>query len=151
MSALMLLASGCVEPLHELKAGDVDEIPLLVRFSAGCPVDVIQAVESCAPLPPDVPPGRDLVCRQKDKKIVWLAVTGDSLPYQADKTLPQFGIAFKDANYDPIEKPSGKDPCKDSLAGVLDCKMKKDAPHGTYKYSVVVGACSVLDPRIYVP
>lgn len=152
LSALVLLASGCTSTVRDLKAGDIDEIPLLVKFSAaGCPVDVLQVVESCESLPPGVLVGKDLACRNKGKRIVWFAVTGDSLPYHVGYALPKFEITFKDPADDPIEKADRGGRCKESTSGVLDCKIRNNAPQKTYGYSVVVAACPVLDPRIYVP
>jgi hypothetical protein len=145
--ALMLFASGCEQQMHPSRAGKVDEIPLLVRFemkdASWCPAEVLQVVESCESLPPDVKPGSDLVCRSKDKKIIWLAVSGTLAPYQQDPRLPQFRLDGVPA------KKVGRDPCGQSTDGALDCKIDSDA-HGEYKYSVYAGACS-LDPRIYVP
>jgi len=148
--ALMLFASGCEQPMQASSAGNVDEIPLLVRFemkdASWCPAEVLQVVESCvADRRAD-----DLACREKGQKIIWLAVTGASPPYQRGENPPEFGIVFKDKNDDPIENPRGGQ-CKDSRDGVLDCKIKRNTSPDTYHgYSVVAGACS-LDPRIYVP
>lgn len=144
--ALMLFASGCEQPIQASSAGNVDEIPLLVQFDEkGCPLAVIQVVESCDA----AHRADDLVCREKGQKIFWLAVTGASAPYQRGEKLPEFGIVFKNAKNDPIEKPRGGQ-CKDSRDGVLDCRIKANAPSDKYGYSVVTDACS-LDPRIYVP
>jgi hypothetical protein len=150
--ALTLFASGCEQPMQASIAGKADEIPVLVRFEVGCPKEVIEIVSSCAVpdsakdpnKPHEVP-----VCRKRTEKIIWLAVTGASAPYQRGENPPEFGIVFKNAKYDPIEKPGGGQ-CKDSRDGVLVCKIKKDTAQGTYDYSVVAGECP-LDPRIYVP
>jgi hypothetical protein len=156
VSALVLLAScGTLSapPVSASKTGDVEEAPLLVQFTAGCPTNVITVVEDCV-APPQIPPPTDtVVCRQKGKKVVWLAVAGSSPPYLVDPghPLPDFKIEPEQSNHDPIEKPGGGAGCKDSRNGVLECKIRTNA-HLFYKYSVVVAGCTPpLDPRIYVP
>jgi hypothetical protein len=138
VSALALLAGGCATTVHEPKPGDPNEFPLLVKFSdRKCPEEVIlPPVESCHTSISGA------VCREKGKRIIWVAVKGDSVPYQVDPD-QQFTLAGV-----PAKKPS-RDPCIQSSGGVLDCKIDLDA-HGEYKYSVTAGECT-LDPRIYVP
>ncbi len=150
--ALMLFASGCEQRMQASSAGKVDEIPLLVRFEDRCPKEVIETVAGCA-VPDSAKdpnkPDEVTVCRKRNEKIIWLAVTGASLPYQRDEKPPEFEIVFKKKDYDPLEKSFNRQ-CKDSSKGVLDCKIKGETPKGTYDYSVVSGDC-FLDPRIYVP
>lgn len=152
--ALALLASGCEQTMTATGAGNVEEMPLLVRFAQNpegkwCPQEVIQMVESCGPLPTTVLPGKDLVCRGKDKTINWVAVNGDLPPYFRDRALPEFEIRFKVPDDDPTKgKFGGK--CKDSKSGVLECKIAKNAKADyEYKYGVHTSDCG-LDPRIYV-
>lgn len=145
MLGVILFVGGCggSEKLPTSKAGDVDQIPLLVRFENHCPKGLIQIVESCD----SGHKGDDVICREHGKRIIWRAVTGASPPYQPDTT--DFDLAFKDATKDPTEH-SGGGRCKQSGGGVLDCKIKSDTAHAYYDYSLVSGTCS-LDPRIYVP
>jgi hypothetical protein len=151
--AVIVFAGGCEQRMEVSGFGKVDEIPLLVRFENQCPKEVIETVANCAvpdsardPNKPDEMPA----CRKQNEKIIWLAVTGASMPYQRDATPPEFEIVFKGGKYDPIEKSNGRE-CKASRNGVLDCKIKSGAPRDKwFDYSVVARSCT-LDPRIYVP
>lgn len=154
--ALTLLAGCC--STHS-RAGNVDEIPLLVQFDklTGCP-KVIQVVDSCEPhinLPQDVQPyAKDgsLVCRKKGKKITWLSVRGESTPYSHWEPA-EFRIELKQAKDEkdkPVETPTRGD-CKKSKNGVLECKIKADAESGVYEYDVIAAAGCSIDPRFYVP
>jgi hypothetical protein len=150
------LLSGCETTHKETMNNDagvagvatkVEDVPLLVHFEAGCPTAVTKVVESCDPatLPHDVPMGADLVCRGKDKKIVWLAVTdktGEAPTLSGD----QFTIEFTEGS-DPTDAH-----CKSSTDGVLECHVKPNA-RGKSKYAIKpdAGTCLQLDPRFYVP
>lgn len=156
--ALILIASGCeqaIEASHVVNSNDIplshdirlsNDIPLLVRFEDRCPKEVIEMVRACA-----APSDPVATCRKPNEKIIWFAVTGATPPYQADANLPDFQIVSKIKDqYDPTEKQGGGQ-CKESSNGVLNCKIKGNAPRNIfYDYSVVAGECS-LDPRIYVP
>ena len=152
--ATALLAGGCAQPMTATGVGDVDEMPLLVRFAQNpqqqwCPMEVIQMVESCDKSKGGVDPEQGLVCRGLDKKINWVAVKAGSSTYVRDMTLPEFEIRFKVEGNDPTKAKSGGK-CKDSQSGVLECKIDKRARSGEYyEYGVHAGDCG-LDPRIYV-
>jgi hypothetical protein len=133
VSVLALLASGCTAPTLHGTTVSPHDFPLLVRFERGCPQEVVPPpVISCvSPIP-------DAVCRDKGKKIVWVAVKDGALdPNQ------EFGLSGV-----PATKPTGSS-CIQSHKGQLECRIDEDA-HGDYKYTVIAKGCP-LDPRIYVP
>lgn len=133
VSVLALLASGCTAPTLNGTTVSPYDFPLLVRFERGCPREVVPPpVFSCpSPIP-------DAVCREKGKKIVWVAVKDGQLdPNQ------EFGLSGV-----PARKTNGNS-CTQSHHGQLECKINNDA-QGNYKYSVTATGCD-LDPRIYVP
>jgi hypothetical protein len=134
ISVLTPLASGCTAPTHEGTTVSPYDFPLLVRFDEKqCPREVVPpSVESCRASTPDA------VCREKGKKIIWVAVKGSALDPNQEFTLS--GV--------PARKPTG-DSCVQSRAGQLECRIDSKA-QGDYKYSVTANGCD-LDPRIYVP
>lgn len=133
VSVLALLASGCTAPTLNGTTVSPYDFPLLVRFEKGCPQEVVPPpVISCrSPIP-------DAVCREKGKKIVWVAVKDGELDSNQE-----FGLSGV-----PAKKPTGNS-CIQSDRGQLECKIDNDA-QGDYKYSVTAKGCD-LDPRIYVP
>lgn len=133
VSVLALLASGCTAPTRHDTIVSPDDFPLLVRFENGCPREVVPPHVSSCPSP--IP---DAVCREKGKKIIWVAVKDGQLdPNQ------EFGLSGV-----PAKKTNGNS-CMQSNSGQLKCKINNDAK-GDYKYSVTATGCD-LDPRIYVP
>lgn len=134
VSVLALLASGCTTPVLNDTTVSAYDFPLLVRFEKGCPQEVVPPpVNSCrSPIP-------DAVCREKGKKIVWVAVKDGELDSNQE-----FGLSGV-----PARKLSGN-PCIQSHHGQLKCWID-DGAQGVYKYSVTATGCDDLDPRIYVP
>lgn len=150
-AASLVAFGGCATTMNiELANAPVDELPLLVRFAEEgdhlCPKAVIQSVESCS-----ASTDMGKVCRKRNEKIEWLAVTGDAAPFQS--STQRFDIEFGPDPDNPPNPPNPVDPlkdptCKKSSDGYVACKIRSDAA-GAYYYKVVTDHCE-LDPRIYV-
>jgi hypothetical protein len=152
---MLLVVAGCgsnhgVRPASITKPGDIDEIPLLVRFEGEplCPKDVVELVAAeCSPANQPKKGAGD-VCRSRNRPVIWIGVQGTA-PYDLVQT-PNFEVNPKPNNVKPIEKPGGGN-CKGSADGILSCKIKSNAHSGEeFDYSVDVAGCASLDPRILV-
>lgn len=150
-AALMMLA-GCATTtgVTPASASPVDEMPLLVRFDERpCPVQVIEVVDSCSVSAPDK------VCRKRNQKITWLAVTNAVPPYAP--SLENFTIEFGPDPAPPpppvlsiSSSPLKETHCKESDDGFVSCRIRGTAPHGSYYYKIVGDHGCELDPRVYV-